>query len=463
MKVRILMFLLLFTTYGVKAQELRLKIGVVTDSLIVPDTEDTYALYLPKKFTLNMNWPVVFVFDPGGSGKNAISHFTEAAEEYQYIIVASNAVKNGPYQTNLRRAARLINTINDNFPVDKQRIYLAGFSGGARLTMAIASISDNVAGVMASGAGYAGNSLLIPENKSFTFIGIAGNKDFNYVEVKSTVELLQKAKFDAEFIPFEGAHDWPSDIQVNKVLRLFKLKAMTKGKITENDTLVHDFYQKDYSYNARLRKNNHLVWAYNDLLKIREDYRFYITADSLKEQIKFLEKNDNYKLQKNIEQLVLNFEERNRNDYLYFLQEDIETANMDQVGFWDNEVNNIENFAKSKGREGEYMAERLRSFVNVLAFELSKKYNEEEHINNLLYANVVRVIMKPDNHEAYLKILQHATKNSEYTMALFYLEELLENGFKDSDRLNNLEGIALLRITPEYNETLEKYGLEPKY
>src|SRR5690606_1645313 len=221
--------------------------------------------------------------------------------------------------------------------------------------------------------------------------------------------------------------------------------------------------KKDYDYNIGLRDKNYLTWAYNDLLKIRENYRFHVAADSLKEQIKFLEKNENYKLQKNIEELVLDFEERYRNDYLYFLQEDIEAANMDQIGFWDNEVNNIENFAKSKGREGENMAERLKSFANILAFEFSKQYNEEEHINNLLYANVVQVIMKPDNYDPYFKILRYATKKSEYAMALFYLEELLKNGFKDSDRLNSLEGIALLRIMPEYNETLEKYGLGPKY
>lgn len=463
MKSRSLVFTLLFITCGIKAQELRLQTGVITDSIVIPGTEDTYAIYLPKEFTLQKNWPVVFVFDPGANGKNAISYFNEAAEDYQYVIIASNAVKNGDYQTNLRRAARLISTINDNFPVDKQRIYLAGFSGGARLAMAIASISDNIAGIIASGAGYGNNSLLIPENKLFAFIGMAGNKDFNYLEVKNTVETLQKVKFNAEFIPFEGTHAWPPNLQIKKALRLFNLKAMTKGKLAENDSLVHRFYQKDYEYNIGLRDKNHLIWAYNDLLKIRENYRFYVVVDSLKERIRSLEKNDNYKLQKDIEQSVLNFEEQYRNDYLYFLQEDIETANMDQVGFWDNEVKNIDNYAKSKGIEGENMAERLKSFANVLAFEFSKQYNEEAHMNNLLYANVVRVIMKPDNYEAYLKILQYATKKSEYAMALFYLEELLKNGFKDPGRLNNLEGIALLRIMPEYNETLEKYGLEPRY
>src|SRR5690606_35901933 len=97
-KIQVLVFVLLLITCNTKAQELRLQTGVVTDSIVVPGTEDTYAIYLPKEFTLQKNWPVVFVFDPGAKGKNAISYFIEAAEEYQYVILASNAVKNGPYQ-----------------------------------------------------------------------------------------------------------------------------------------------------------------------------------------------------------------------------------------------------------------------------------------------------------------------------------------------------------------------------
>src|SRR5690606_9494052 len=107
-------------------QDLHLKLGRVTDSVILPNTTDTYALYLPKNFSMGKKWPVIFLFDPEARGKAAILHFTEAAENYGYILVASNATKNGPYQINFRKASLLINGFIGAFPIDEQRIYFAG-------------------------------------------------------------------------------------------------------------------------------------------------------------------------------------------------------------------------------------------------------------------------------------------------------------------------------------------------
>src|SRR5690606_15238086 len=210
-----------------------------------------------------------------------------------------------------------------------------------------------------------------------------GNEDFNYIEVKSAVGYLQKAKFDAEFIPFQGNHVWPPNLQIEKALRLFTLKAMNKGKLSKNDSIISNFYYKDYSYYKGLVKNNSLLWAYNNLNKIIENYRFYIETDSLKEQRKSLGKESSYKLQLNNNFFVSAFEEQYRSEYLTFLKDDIEAANIQQVGFWDNELENIQNFSKNKGVEGKKMEIRLRSFTVVLAEEFSKQYNEAEHIDNL--------------------------------------------------------------------------------
>ncbi|RUA19040.1 MAG: alpha/beta hydrolase, partial [Flavobacteriia bacterium] len=46
---------------------------------------------------------------------------------------------------------------------------------------------------------------------------------------------------------------------------------------------------------------------------------------------------------------------------------------------------------------------------------------------------------------------------------LFYLEEALKNGFKDKEKLYGLEGTALLRITPEFNELVSNYLKDALY
>src|SRR5690606_4208311 len=115
-----------------------------------------------------------------------------------------------------------------------------------------------------------------------SYIGIAGNEDFNYAEVKNAVLYLQKSKYDAEFIPFQGGHTWPLSDPVNKALRLLTLKAFTRGYLNNGALEVDEFYKKDIIYNKNLQSQNLFNWANGDLIKIMENYRFYKTPDSLK-------------------------------------------------------------------------------------------------------------------------------------------------------------------------------------
>jgi hypothetical protein len=43
------------------------------------------------------------------------------------------------------------------------------------------------------------------------------------------------------------------------------------------------------------------------------------------------------------------------------------------------------------------------------------------------------------------------------------LEELLKKGFKDKEKLYNIEHTALFRIMPEFNEMVSKYLDDARY
>lgn len=458
------LYLMLFFVIGiVNAQDLRLRKGTITDSIVIPNSNnEMYALYLPKTFSMDRNWPIVFVFDPMAQGKRAINQFYQAAEKYEYVVVASNATRNGPYNDNFIRAKNLINTFISNFPVDKQRMYLAGFSGGARLAMAIASSSDNFKGVIACGAGFP-SSTFIPSENTFAYIGIAGDEDFNYKEVKDVVAILKIRKYDAEFLPFNGQHTWAPSIQIEKAIRLLTLKAMNKGYVSNNENLIHEFYLTDYNYNSSLLNQGKYNWAYNDLRNLIKNYRFHVDSDSLNIKLKSLRKTDKYKIQNKNALEVDVFEKEIWIEYLSFLNSDIEAADMQQIGMWANEMNSLERYAKKMNGEGEKMYKRLKNSLFVYVKGAVENYNEKENLDNLLYINALITILEPNYFDPYLKTIQYAVKKSEYGMALFYLEELLKNGFKDSQKLIDLDGISLLRISPEYNELLEKYGLKSMY
>ena len=46
---------------------------------------------------------------------------------------------------------------------------------------------------------------------------------------------------------------------------------------------------------------------------------------------------------------------------------------------------------------------------------------------------------------------------------MFYVEEALKLGFKDTKQLDELEHTALLRIDPKYNALMEKYLKTARY
>ena len=72
-----------------------------------------------------------------------------------------------------------------SFSIDDQRVYLTGFSGGARVAISVAFwLKDLVAGVIACGAGFP-TDVPTSSPRSFVLFAVAGTEDFNNPEVQS--------------------------------------------------------------------------------------------------------------------------------------------------------------------------------------------------------------------------------------------------------------------------------------
>ena len=81
----------------------------------------------------------------------------------------------------------------------------------------------------------------------------------------------------------------------------------------------------------------------------------------------------------------------------------------------------------------------------------------------VIFLWMLKTITDPLNYSYYLKIISDSAKYEDFGTALFYLEELLKNGYKDKTELYSLENTALLRITPEFNNIVEKYLKDARY
>jgi predicted esterase len=214
--------------------------GIVIDRVeCADDTAQTYALYLPSGYAPDRTWSLLLAFHPAARGRLMVEKYQAAAEQYGYIIAASNNSRNGPYAVSMAAAQAMMTDVSRRFSIDPRRLYLAGMSGGARVAMGLALANNNVAGVIASSAGYPDSQ---PRTSvPFAVFSTAGIEDFNYIEMRLLDRKLSSAHFLAVV---EGGHALPPDDIAFDALEWMELRAMQSGRRNRDDALAGRILQK---------------------------------------------------------------------------------------------------------------------------------------------------------------------------------------------------------------------------
>jgi pimeloyl-ACP methyl ester carboxylesterase len=177
------------------------------------DQSQTYALYLPSHYSPDRPWNLILAFDPRGQGRQGVEHLQAAAEKYGYIVAGSNNSRNGPPQISLTAVQAMWSDVVKRFSINPKRIYTAGLSGGARIAMKVALDSNEIAGVIASSAGFPPGHRR--SDLRFVLFGTAGTEDFNYLEMR---QLDRELSSPHRVVIFEGGHTWlPSSLAVQAV------------------------------------------------------------------------------------------------------------------------------------------------------------------------------------------------------------------------------------------------------
>jgi pimeloyl-ACP methyl ester carboxylesterase len=188
---------------------------------------------LPSHYSSDRQWKLILAFDPRGRGRAPVEQYRAAAEKYGYIVAGSNNSRNGPPNLSLTAAAAMGSDAVKRFSIDLKRVYTAGLSGGARVAMKVALDSNEMAGVIASSAGFPPG-----ERRSdlpFVVFGTAGTEDFNYLEMRHLDQELHSAH---RVVIFEGGHTWlPSDLAVQAVEWL-EVQAMKSGRSPRDEALL---------------------------------------------------------------------------------------------------------------------------------------------------------------------------------------------------------------------------------
>jgi predicted esterase len=214
--------------------------GVIIERVeCMGDAMQTYALYVPSGYSSARRWTVLLAFDPAARGRVMVEKYRAAAEQYGIIVAASNNSRNGPVAISNAAAQAMIRDVSLRFSVDPQRLYLTGLSGGARVALGIALGGNNIAGVIASSAGFPDSQ---PRGRvDFPIFGTAGTEDFNYLELRMLDRKLSSPHFLAVF---RGGHELPPDEVAVEAVEWMEVQAMQSRRRGRDEVLAAGLLEK---------------------------------------------------------------------------------------------------------------------------------------------------------------------------------------------------------------------------
>ena len=212
---------------------------IVDDVTCADDPAQSYALYVPSTYSRAQAWNLLLGFHPAARGRAIVEKYRDAAERYGYIVAASNTSRNGPMAASAASVRAMSLDLGQRFAIDAERLYLTGLSGGARVAMQVALGKNNIAGVIASSAGY-------PDAKPrssvpFAVFGTAGTDDFNYLEMRQLDRKLTSPHYVAIF---SGGHTLPPDAVALEAIEWMEIQAMKSGRRRRDDAVIDRLLEK---------------------------------------------------------------------------------------------------------------------------------------------------------------------------------------------------------------------------
>ncbi|MBZ0114231.1 MAG: hypothetical protein K8J08_17345 [Thermoanaerobaculia bacterium] len=248
------------------------------------DPTQTYTLYLPSGYSADRKWPALLIFDPRGRSVQAADLFRSAAEEYGWILISSNDTRSdGPMEPNIKAINALWPEIHLRYATDHDRIYLAGFSGGAMLAWQMGFRTEGVAGVIAAGGRF--EPVSYEQKLTFPTFGGVGDLDFNYLEMRRVHEQLRKWGTQERLEIFPGPHSWMPEPLARQGIEWFERLAMRDGLRDPDSEWLTRQLASDL---ATVRAKDSVLARWEGLSAILASYEGLVDVEALRGELETL-------------------------------------------------------------------------------------------------------------------------------------------------------------------------------
>lgn len=205
-----------------------------------------YTVYLPSSYDPAHPAPVLYLMEPRGRARLAGRLFQPAAERYGYILISShNTASDISADVVLQALQAMWDDSHRWFTLDERRVYLAGFSGTARVATLLAHNRPHaITGVIGAAAGF--HPSLKPSSDSrFLYFGTVGDSDYNFHEIETLEQSLLASDRPHRIQRFSGPHSWMPAGLALAAIEWFELRAMQAGTRPRDDGLIDAWWSRD--------------------------------------------------------------------------------------------------------------------------------------------------------------------------------------------------------------------------
>jgi len=409
----------------------------------------SFSLYLPKIYSIDKKFPAIYIFDSHARGKMPVELYKDLAEKYGYILIASNNSKNGlsPEISN-NITSTLIGECSIRFSIDSRQVYTMGFSGGARVAGSIAINQGGIAGVIACGAGLPSNPNFA--NKNFHFMAMVGNKDFNYLEILNVEQQLSSLNIKNNICVFDGKHEWPKKETMEEAFQWLELNSMK-----------NTFKIIDYSLIDKVKEFLDVkIKNASDNKQIIEEYDYNKKAINFLDGLTNITKYESRIVNIETSEKYLNAKQNQNNNFSLEtgLQQKYSQAFQTQnTKWWKNEINQINKFIKiNKNPKQSLVYERVKSYLSLIAYMYSDKTVKINDFANAKKFLQIYQMVDPTNSEIYYLKATIYNKQGNKQKTFENLNFAIDNGFEDSQRLNEDIEFSAIRQTKEFKQLIER-------
>jgi pimeloyl-ACP methyl ester carboxylesterase len=395
-------------------------------SLAQPAAAD-YAIYVPKKSAAR-SMPVVFFFDPHGDGSLPLHKYQTLAEAYGFILVGSNLSKNGndwPATQNIWN--KLYSEIRQRLHPDENRVYVCGFSGGAKVAGYVAIQQPGIRGVIAGGAG-------LPDGVSasdfpFSYTALAGEGDMNLTELVSLNAALDRTHTRHRMIVFDGKHEWAPLAVMNRAFAGWQLEAMHDGYLARDAAFIGRSVGSEKKRAEAAIATGHLVLA-EQTCRVATSFLAGLTPDAewFKQKIASLAADPRYQKELRARDAVFAQEESIKSGYMqHFQQRD--------RNYWSQTIADLQKKAITADPQ-KAMYQRLLAYLSLAFYSLSNQQINAGRNEDAWYFVELYKFADPDNTEAwYFSAIIHARTDHAQAAA----DDLVMGatlGFRDRERMH---------------------------